>query len=81
MEFYSEQKVTQAPHLKDRGKKTESFKNCEAHCVKSPYQRGKATVAGWLYWVIPGSVKSASWVKFKWSLVVTPGAKRDADTV
>ena len=36
-------------HISKTGKKTESFKNCEAHCVKSPYQRGKATVAGWLY--------------------------------
>lgn len=31
-------------------KKTESFKNCEPHCVKHPYQKEeKATVAGWLY--------------------------------
>lgn len=41
----------------------------------------KATVAGWFYWVIPGSVKSASWVKFKWSLVVKPETKNDTDTV
>lgn len=62
--------------------KMQSFKNCKAHCVKSPYQKGKkATVAGWSYWVIAGSVKSASWVKFKWSLVGKPETKNDADTI
>lgn len=48
----------------------------------NPLSKGrKATVAGGLYWVIPGSVKSASWVGFKWSLVVKPEMNRDADTV
>lgn len=40
-----------------------------------------ATVAGWPYWVTPGSVKSSRRVQFKWSLVVKPEVKTDAGLV